>query len=493
MTFRKFLAICVLTLIVLANNSASADTFSVPDDFDTIAAALNSVDSGDLIQVQPGYYNEHGLILPAGVTLAGAGENPEDTIIDAQLRGNIISCFDDRATSRIVNLTLQNGRARGETSYDKSGGAILVNQGDLQVVDCNFVGNLADAHGGAIRCIQASPEIINCNFMENRAPAGGGGALDCSYNASPLVKDCTFTSNSSAWGGALACRGNSSPKIVAGVFHQNQTSSKLSYGGGALAFFDSSPEFTYCTFYDNRAEYGGALATLPGSPATLTHCTIVENQADHGGGLFSRDSSTNLSNSIVAFQDGTGISGTGSNLPEISCSNIYGNSSGDLDGLKDDMGQSSGNISLDPMFCDFDDQGEVWFSLNLESPCAADATECGTMGAWLAGCENFRNIQPLDHTPRVLTIENLKAAPNPFNPSTRISFELESDQRIRVEIFSIDGKKVRELANRTFLSGVNSLTWNGDDGSGQKVGSGLYIARITGETAVKNRKITLLK
>ena len=489
----KFLAAAVLILIVLGSHGASADTFSVPNDFATISAALSVAKSGDVVQLQPGNYHEYGMNLPGGVSLTGMGENPQETIIDAQGQGNILHCFDDRAPSVVYNLTLKNGRARGETSYDQSGGAIYVNRGDLRIINCDFIGNQADSHGGAIRCIQASPEITGCNFLNNSALTGGGGALDCSYNASPLVKDCTFISNLAAWGGALSCRGNSDPEVVAGFFQHNQAGGDQSYGGGALAFFDSAPEFTLCTFYDNQADYGGALAFLPGAPALLNHCTLTENRAEQGGGLYCRDSASTICASIITFHDGSGITGTGTDLPDVSWSNIHGNSSGDLVGLADDLYQSNGNISSDPLFCGLNDLGEMRFSLYDESPCVTETDECGTMGAWLTGCAGSPGIQPIAEAPRVLSIENVRIAPNPFNPLTRIRFELESNQRIRVEIFSINGRRVRILADQVFTAGWNTLAWHGKDESGRQTGSGIYLVRIQGEAVAKTHKITLLK
>ena len=489
----KILTAGVLILIVLSTHGASAATLSVPDDFTTIASAIDVAKSGDQIQIEPGYYTEYGFVLPAGVVMAGMGDDPSDTIIDAKGKGSIIRSFDGSALSIVFNLTLKNGLATGESTFDKSGGAIFVNQGNLRILKCDFVGNRAEAHGGAIRCIQSSPEISLCNFLNNNALTGGGGALDCSYNSSPIIEDCTFTGNNSAWGGALACRGNSSPEVIASIFYHNQVDGNLAYGGGVLTFFDSSPEFRLCTFYDNRADFGGAMANLPGSPAMLSYCTIVDNFADEGSGLFSRDAATSVEASIIVFHDGTGITGTGTERPEVSCSNIHGNSSGDLVGLAEGLGLSNGNISADPMFCSANATGGIRFTLDQESPSAAAGIECGVMGAWVADCTDTRGIQPIAEMPRILTIENVSAAPNPFNPSTRIYFELESNQRILAEIYSIDGRRVRVLADGVYSAGENFLTWNGNDGSGKRAGSGTYLVRIKGEAVEKTRKITLLK
>ena len=132
------------------------------------------------------------------------------------------------------------------------------------------------------------------------------------------------------------------------------------------------------------------------------------------------------------------------------------------------------------------------FNVDVYSPCATNSS-CGTIGAWMTGCSGTRGVQTMPPAPRVLTITGLQAAPNPFNPSTRIRFELQSKQRVRAEVFSIDGRRVRTLADREFTAGWNLLPWNGRDDSGQTVGSGAYIVRLQGEAVTTTQKVLLLK
>lgn len=489
----KNLAASATILIALHCQTALAARISVPNDHATIAAALLAAKSGDMIEIEPGYYTEHGLVLPAGVSLAGMGDNREDTTIDGRSQGRILTNSDDSAPALVYNLTLQNGWARGETSYDKSGGAIYVNQGDVRIVNCLFLDNRADTHGGAIRVLQAEPQILQCEFRNNTALTGGGGALDFSYAASAVVKECDFFLNLASWGGAISCRGNSNPQISTSFFHGNRTGGNLSYGGGAVTFFGSEPVFDRCTFYGNEAEYGGALAALPDAPARLRHCTLTGNEGAVGGGIFSKSAATDVEASIVAFHDGTGITSVGSQSVALSYSDVHGNSAGELDGLAADLLFAQGNLSVDPLFCGPDEFGGIRFNLDTSSPCVAADKASGTMGAWLDGCEGSRGVQPLPEPPRVLSIDNLSAAPNPFNPMTRIRFELQGTQRIRAEIYGIDGRRVRILADQEFTAGWNTLTWTGDDDTGRRVGSGIYVLRLQGEVEAQNRKITLLK
>jgi hypothetical protein len=87
--------------------------------------------------------------------------------------------------------------------------------------------------------------------------------------------------------------------------------------------------------------------------------------------------------------------------------------------------------------------------------------------------------------------------PNPFNPSTTISFSIEQNeqnQQIELSIFNIKGQKVKTLIDAVVSATEVSCVWNGKDENGKRVSSGQYTARLTingEEKAV--RKIMLVK
>jgi len=83
--------------------------------------------------------------------------------------------------------------------------------------------------------------------------------------------------------------------------------------------------------------------------------------------------------------------------------------------------------------------------------------------------------------------------PNPFNPSTTISFSLREASQTRVEIFNSKGQKVRTLLNDTKAAGDHSIVWNGKDDSGQELGSGIYFFRMQSGKYSSTRKMLLLK
>lgn len=83
---------------------------------------------------------------------------------------------------------------------------------------------------------------------------------------------------------------------------------------------------------------------------------------------------------------------------------------------------------------------------------------------------------------------HLSNYPNPFNPETNIVFNLPEDGAVQIEIFNIRGQKIRSLLNDQMESGEHSISWNGADASGKKVGSGLYLYKLK-----VNDKLELVK
>ncbi len=84
--------------------------------------------------------------------------------------------------------------------------------------------------------------------------------------------------------------------------------------------------------------------------------------------------------------------------------------------------------------------------------------------------------------------------PNPFNPSTKIEFELPRRGMAELAVYNAKGERVAVLANGELASGSHFRTWNGIDSNGQAVSSGVYYVRLRFETeSVSVQKATLVK
>jgi len=83
--------------------------------------------------------------------------------------------------------------------------------------------------------------------------------------------------------------------------------------------------------------------------------------------------------------------------------------------------------------------------------------------------------------------------PNPFNPSTKIAYDLAQDSKVRLEIFDIRGRNVRTLVNDSQVAGRHIVSWNATDNFGQPVSAGVYLYRLHTANKVFTQKMILMK
>jgi hypothetical protein len=83
--------------------------------------------------------------------------------------------------------------------------------------------------------------------------------------------------------------------------------------------------------------------------------------------------------------------------------------------------------------------------------------------------------------------------PNPFNPSTEISFALPAQSRASLQIYDTAGRLVRTLISGELDAGTHFVTWNGKTDNGNITASGVYFYRLDTERKSITRKMLLLK
>ncbi len=315
----------------------------------------------------------------------------------------------------------------------------------------------------------SSATLTNCTFLNNKGLSEGAGGLWC-RNSSPILLNCVFNSNST-------------PDV-----------------GGGMQCFESSATLINCTFVNNSAFEGGGLAVLPDSSLTLINCTFFGDSAySRGGAIFLgfqfTPSDVEIENTIIAFSTGEAVfintSCDTSSLfsSRIFCSNFYGNTGGDWTGCIEGGDTINGNMSQNPLFCDTT-SGDL--SLAVHSPCLPAYNTCGVLiGAFEQGCEtpvgiNNENMM----NPNFVLLQNY---PNPFNPRTTILYSIPENSHVRLAIYDVHGRLIKILKEGKQSEGEHRASWDGRDGRGDIVGSGVYFVRLEAGDQLMGRKIVLLK
>ncbi len=85
------------------------------------------------------------------------------------------------------------------------------------------------------------------------------------------------------------------------------------------------------------------------------------------------------------------------------------------------------------------------------------------------------------------------ARPNPFNPVTSITFVVDREQEVMIEVFDLNGLRLAILADRAYQPGLHTVKWGGTDTTGRPVPSGTYVVSMRTETRMESRKITLVR
>ena len=397
-------------------------------------------------------------------------------------------------------LTTQDTSYISQTIIDgnQNGSVVTFDSGeDSTAILSGFkVTNGYDNAGGGIRCCASSPCINNLIVINNSADWGGGIYFQDS-NAS--LTNMIISSNSVLHSGGGIDIYTASPNFINVSIINN---SAYNFGGGIYFELQSNSNLSYVLIADNTAFIGGGIRCW-GSTPTITNSSIISNNSDFGGGLSCNDSNPHFENSIfwndfpeeIFFEDGS------QNTITISYSDIQGGEAGIEINNNGIVNWQEGNLNADPLFLD---AANGDYHLTENSPCidAGDPNSpfdpdgtISDMGAFYYdqtnGIENYE-----------LQTANFKLAnyPNPFNPTTTISFSVtQNSDFVNLEIFNIKGQRVKTLdCSNSFAATSKKLThsivWNGDDENGKPVCSGVYLYKlnVNGKTEAV-RKCLLMK
>ena len=83
--------------------------------------------------------------------------------------------------------------------------------------------------------------------------------------------------------------------------------------------------------------------------------------------------------------------------------------------------------------------------------------------------------------------------PNPFNPTTRINYDVPEMGHTDIRLYDLMGREVRTLLNRELAAGYHTINWDGKNNRGQIVSAGIYFCQLRARGFTKTLKMMLLK
>ncbi len=420
----------ILIILLIASQVCTATTINVPADQPTIQAGINASTHGDTVLVQPGIYTEHisfngrNIVLASLFDLTGDTSYISSTVIDGDSSGTVVTFNNGEANSAVITgFTIRRG-------YAMNGGGIFCSNSQPTIQFNKILQNYAEDNGGGLNCVNAKPYIYKNIIEDNIGGADGGdegGGISCVYCPDLVIMENEISNNYAYSGGGIACF-ESDPIISANVIANNLADAGAAIGlccgsassitdniiinndayniggaiysnlgdaslisnnvisgnevinwgdGGAICCNESGANIEENLIFDNNASRGGALSFSANSDCFVTNNTIVDNSAVYGTAVFCRlESDPLMENCILAYNMGSGTSVycLDNSNPLLICCDVYGNEGGDWVGCIADQAGLNNNFSLDPVFCDAD---QDIYNISVISPCAPDNNECG--------------------------------------------------------------------------------------------------------------------
>ena len=94
----------------------------------------------------------------------------------------------------------------------------------------------------------------------------------------------------------------------------------------------------------------------------------------------------------------------------------------------------------------------------------------------------------------VPTVSSLgQNAPNPFNPSTKLSFDIAVAGHARLKVYDTMGRLVRNLVDEHYSEGRYEVIWNGRDNMGRMSAAGIYLYRLEVGNFTETKRMVLIK
>ena len=83
--------------------------------------------------------------------------------------------------------------------------------------------------------------------------------------------------------------------------------------------------------------------------------------------------------------------------------------------------------------------------------------------------------------------------PNPFNPSTRIQFQLPQSATVNLVIYNMVGQEIKRFTMTNLNAGYHNVMWNATNNDGAPVSNGVYLYQLQTDQFVQTKKMVFMK
>jgi flagellar hook assembly protein FlgD len=97
-------------------------------------------------------------------------------------------------------------------------------------------------------------------------------------------------------------------------------------------------------------------------------------------------------------------------------------------------------------------------------------------------------VAPLLGTPGIVD-----AFPNPFSNETMIRFAVAAEGDVVVDVFDVQGRRVRRVLEGPVAAGAQQVAWDGRDDAGRRVSPGVYFGRVRGADVKGVVRLTVMR
>ncbi|MDA3814591.1 MAG: T9SS type A sorting domain-containing protein [Candidatus Cloacimonetes bacterium] len=495
----------------------------------TIALALQKIESDSIIPktvyVAGGTYSQelNDQIFPfsAKKYVSLIGEDMNTTVLNNDYSESTYTMRHDKGFNTLENFTFLNN---DQNFYS------LFHAGHSSNIDVkNIIIENSDVHHGSInfyRCYGVT--FTNIIIRNNTSESCSGFWFD---GGNVIIKNSVFDNNDSTgpmqWVSNFYCQVDDYLELENCIF-SNSDIPPFQYEEyntvNISAQQDCFPDIkiSNCLFTNNSTTNGSYIARIssPGS-VEVNNCTFTQNTSHICPlGIFGEiDFRNNIlynNESDYEYEINTGNYPTLPSILNVEYCDIEGGEDAIYPGNPPNeaiINWLEGNIDGNPSF---QLSGDNPYQLTELSPCI-DAGTPDTTGYFLPPWDLLHNYRVWDGDENGIAIIDmgcyeygadtvgvfynelpiinyeLRNYPNPFNPETKIVFDLPESGQVKLVIYNIKGQKVKTLLDCYMISGRNEMIWNSKDDYGKGVSSGVYFYRLQTPTKILTKKMLLLK